>query len=64
MRLTDFIDNVFFNYKIEKFNTKKYIWEHYSGFVNHNDAVKTYRNILKNEKGIYRLIKIIEIDER
>lgn len=64
MRLTNYIQELFTNYKIEKWDNKKNNWKHYQGFINHNDAVQSYRNILKNEKGIYRLIKVIEIDER
>ena len=63
MRFTDVISECFTNYKIEKWNNKTFSWENFRSFYNHNDAIKFYRSILKNERGIYRLIKLMEIDE-
>ena len=63
MRFTNVISEVFTTYKIEKWNEKTCSWCNFQSFYNHNDAIRTYRLILKNERGIYRLIKLMEIDE-
>ena len=64
MNITDLMNELFTNFKIEKWNNDKKCWEHYRGYVSHNSARCHYTYLLKNCKGIYRLIKVIEIDER
>lgn len=63
MRFTDVISECFTSYKIEKWNNKTFSWENFCSFYNHNDAIRCYRFILKSERGIFRLVKVMELDE-
>lgn len=64
MKIFNVMNELFTNFKIEKWNEKKECWEHYRGYVSLNSARCHYTYLLKNNKGIYRLIKVIELDER
>lgn len=64
MRMSNVLNELFTNFKIEKWNEKKECWEHYRGYFSYNSARCNYIYLLKNNKGIYRLIKVIELDER
>lgn len=64
MRISNVIENCFTEYKIEKWNEEKNIWEYKKGYINIKTALINYKYLLKNNNGIYRLIKVIEIDEK
>lgn len=64
MSMSNDLNELFTNFKIEKWNEKKLCWEYYRGFYSYNSARCNYFYLLKNNKGIYRLIKVIELDER
>lgn len=64
MRISNVLNESFTNYKIEKWNEKKECWEYYRGYYSFNSAIYNYTYLLKNNKGIYRLINVIELDER
>lgn len=63
MRLSSYIREVMCVYKIEKYDEKNDCWKYYASYVNQNDCRILYNEILKNERGIFRMIKIMEIDE-
>ena len=64
MRMSNVLNELFTNFKIEKWNEKKECWEYYRGYYSYNSAKCNYIYWRENNKGIYRLIKVIEVDER
>ena len=63
MRFSSYIREVMCVYKIEKYDEKYDCWRYYASYINQNEARILYNEILKNERGIFRMIKIMEIDE-
>ena len=64
MRMSNILNELITNFKIEKWDEKKECWEYYRGFYSYNSAIYNYIYLLRNNKGIYRLIKVIELNER
>ena len=62
MNMSNVLNELFTTFKIEKWNNDKCCWEHFRGYVSHNSARCHYMYLLKNSKGIYRLIKVIELE--
>lgn len=65
MKMTSYVDEIFYPYKIEKYDINNDSWSFYKGFRNLKSAKRFFHNDLFTfDKGVFRLISTIELGGR
>ena len=61
MRMSNVLNECFTRYKIEKWNEKENHWDFVAHFITLDNARYHYRDIVLNNPGIFRLVRVYEL---